>query len=224
MNLDELLRAAVGELRRQQVTFAVAGGFAASLYRVQPRLTMDIDLGILADAGAQKTAVVIIEGLGLQANVVREADLAGAPQFAIRQQRTRPCVIVGRPRGEPDAPGVDILLPAIPWVTDAVQRAQANAVDFGFGTVPTLTLEDILVAKLYALRAIPLRAKDLDDLQSIFAAGQAMDQAYLAGQIRRFQIVIPSAAKPFLPPDILRLVRDCRRQDLRQSTPLRAKS
>jgi hypothetical protein len=216
MNLEALFRSAVDELRRRSVPFAVAGGFAADLYRDQPRLTMDVDLGILADTGAAEKAVAVIEALGLQAGIVREADLAGGPLFAIRPRRTAPCVVVGRPPGEPSSPGVDILLPSIPWIADAVRRAQANEVDFGFASVPALTLEDVIIAKLYALRAIPMRAKDLDDLQSILAVGHETDLAYLAGQMRRFNIQVPRAAQPFLPDWVLKMGRDIKRLERRQ--------
>jgi hypothetical protein len=47
-----------------------------------------------------------------------------------------------------------------------VRRAQANEVDFGFGRVPALTIEDVVLSKLYALMAARLRAKDLDARQS----------------------------------------------------------
>lgn len=203
MALDELFQAAVRELKKRNVMFAVAGGLAADLYRREPRLTMDVDLVILSEMGGAETAVAVVESLGLRAGIKRKADLAGGPLFAIRRHSTEPCMVAGRPGADASGHGVDILLPAIPWVTDAVQRAQANVVDFGFGPVPALTIEDIILAKLYALGSAQLRAKDLDDLQSIFDSGQQVDLPYLAGQMRRFAIVIPRAARPFLPKFIL---------------------
>ena len=167
---------------------------------------MDVDFAILAESEHVKTAISIVESLGLHAGVVREADLAGGPLFAIRRQSTKPCMIVGRPPGNPSGEGVDILLPTIPWVESALERAQANEVDFGFGPVPALTLEDAILSKLHALKR--LRAKDLDDLQSIFEAQEEIDIAYLAGQMRRFAIEIPRQAEPFLPDWLLKLSRD----------------
>lgn len=216
MTLEELFKEAVEALRTRGVAFAVAGGLAVDLYRREPRLTMDIDLAILAEGEEVKTATAIVESLGLHAGMAREADLAGGPLFAIRRRSTQPWMVVGRPADNPSGVGVDILLPSIPWVESALKRAQANEVDFGFGQVPTLTLEDAILSKLHALNR--LRAKDLDDLQSIFDAQREIDVAFLAGQMRRFAIHIPRQAEPFLPDWLLRLSHDAGRskQDKRK--------
>ena len=189
----------------------MAGGFAAGLYRTEPRLTLDIDFVLAADDAVEKLAVEIVESLGLKAGIVREADLAGGPHFAIRKRSTLPCMVVGRFSDDPRGKGVDVLLPTLEWVAGAVDRAQHNNVDFGFDTVPTITLEDCIISKLFALRASPIRAKDLDDLQSIFAAPHEIDTAYLAGQMKRFGLVIPKEGEPFLPEWVVTLSKDVQR-------------
>ena len=208
MNLRFLFEAAVAELRIRNLSFAVAGGFAADLYRREPRLTMDVDLVLLAAPGEVETARSVLKVIGLRGSVIREADLAGGPMFAIRKKTSSPCIVAGRSPDQPEGAGVDLLLPGLPWVADAVRRAQGNPVDFGFGALPALTLEDVMISKLWALRASPPRAKDLDDLQSILAAGHELDAAYLFGQATRFKITVPPAAEPFLPAAFLRLLRD----------------
>jgi hypothetical protein len=177
---------------------------------------MDVDLVILAESRSMEMAVSVVKALGLQAGIIRRADFAGGPLFAIRKRNTEPCMIVGRPEGEAGKEGVDILLPSIPWAKDAVERAQSNCVDFGFGPVPSLTLEDVILSKLYSLMGAQLRAKDLDDLQSVFAAVKDVDWAYLAGQMQRFKIVIPRGADPFLPERVLQLSRDVKRAGKRR--------
>lgn len=211
MALEDLFKSAVAELSARDLQFAIAGGFAADLYRDQPRLTMDVDLAIMVESGALQTARAVLESLGLEVGIAREADLAGGPLFAIRKRSTKACMAVGRPADDPDGEGVDILLPAVPWVADAVARAQANQVDFGFGPVPALTLEDVVISKLFALKSAQMRAKDLDDLQSIFDAGHELDVPYLSGQMQRFEIVVPRKARPFLPDAVLQLSRDVAR-------------
>jgi hypothetical protein len=209
MTLEQLFRRAVKEMQARGVKYAVAGGFAMDLYRREPRLTMDVDFAILTGGNDLNTAREVIESLGLRAGVAREADLAGGPLFAIRKRSTKPCMVVGRPPDNPSGEGVDILLPAIAWVEPALERAESNQVDFGFGNIPVLSLEDAILSKLYALKR--LRAKDIDDLQSICEAEHEVDIPYLSGQIARFEIEIPSQAKPFLPEWIIKLCSDSRR-------------
>ena len=208
MSLDTLFRNAVKALRERNIMFAVAGGLAADLYRLEPRLTMDVDLAIVTKSRELKTAKDVLESLGLSPGVAREADLAGGPLFAIRRKSTKPCMVVGRREGAPGGEGVDLLLSAIPWVADATRRAQDNPIDFGFGPVPVLTVEDVIVSKLFALSSARLRAKDLDDLQSIYDADDDIDVAYLASQMRRWKIVVPRQAEPFLDDTILKISRD----------------
>lgn len=215
MKLEALFKSAVAELAERGIMFAVAGGFATGLYRREPRVTMDVDISILTESRALQAAQEVIRALGLEPGVAREADLAGGPMFAIRRGRTKACMVVGRPQGDPSG-GVDILLPAIPWVENAVQRAQDNKVDFGFGPVPALTLEDVILSKLWALTSAQLRAKDLDDLQSIFEGGHDPDLAYLAGEMRRLELTVPRKAEPFLPDIILKVSRHITRTSRRQ--------
>jgi hypothetical protein len=218
MSLESLFKDAVRQLEHRQVSYAVAGGLAASLYRQEPRMTMDVDLVIMAESGTTDTAISVLQSIGLEAGIARKADLAGGPLFAIRRRNTAACMVVGRSADKSHAWGVDILLPAMPWVRDAVLRAQDNRVDFGFGGVPTLTLEDIILAKLHALGAGIPRPKDMDDLQSIYAAnGGEIDTVYLAAQMRRFAFTVPRAVEPFIPKELLALSRDIKRQ-LRRSS------
>jgi len=208
MSLESLFREAVESLRERKIIFAVAGGLAADLYRRESRLTMNVDLAIVTEKSALQPAISVIESIGLEAGVARKADLAGGSLFAIRRGNTTPCMVVGRKKDVVAGEGVDILLPAIPWVADAVRRARDNSVDFGFGPVPVLTVEDVVLSKLYALNSACLRAKDLDDLQSIYESECDIDIAYLSGQMRRFDIRIPRAAEPFLDDVILKVSRD----------------
>lgn len=207
MSLRKLFESAVKELHNRQILFAVSGGFAADLYRRETRLTMDVDIAIMVHSHAKDTGISIIQSIGLSTGISRKADLAGGPLFAVRNKNTPPCIIVGRSDDQPDSEGVDILLPSIPWVENAVNRAQANQVDFGFGPIPTLTLEDVILSKLYSLNTAQLRAKDLDDLQSIFEADHEIDESYLAGQVQQLKITILPQAKPFLPECLVKLVK-----------------
>ena len=208
MSLESLFRDAVNALRERNVLFAVAGGMAANLYRIESRLTMDVDFVIMIESHAMQVAISVLESIGLEAGVTREADLAGGPMFAIRRGNTKPCMVIGRRPANTAGEGIDIILPSVPWAKDATRRAQDNLVDYGFGPIPVLTVEDIILSKLYALSSSKLRAKDLDDLQSIYELKADIDSAYLSGQMRKFKIMIPKAAEPFLDDQILKVARD----------------
>ena len=207
MSLEILFERAVVELRRREVAFAVAGGMAADLYRKDLRLTMDVDMVIVAGTNERRLAESVLHALGLQSGVIRKADLDGGPLFAIRRKSTAPCMIVGRSNDDADSAGVDILLSVLPWAEHAVRRAQSNLVDFGFGAVPVMTVEDVIISKLYALKAAPIRAKDMDDLQSIFEAGHEIDTVYLAAQIKLLNITLPDAAVAFMPSALLKIIK-----------------
>ncbi|MBT3192256.1 MAG: hypothetical protein HN341_06845 [Verrucomicrobia bacterium] len=170
-----------------------------------------------AEHHALQTAKRIMKNLGLEAGVAREADLAGGPLLAIQRRSTKACMVVGRPKGEPSGVGVDLILPTMPWVTGAVERAQENTVDFGFGLLPVLILEDLVLSKLWALGAAQVRAKDLDDLQSIFDAGHNIDIPFIAEHMHRLNITVPRAAEPFLPDIILKISRDIIRSRRKKS-------
>ncbi len=208
MSLESLFRDTVSALHERDILFAVAGGMAANLYRMESRLTMDVDFVIMIESRAMQVAISVLESIGLEAGVAREADLAGGPMFAIRRGNTKPCMVIGRRHGDTAGVGIDIILPAVPWAKDATRRAQDNLVDYGFGLIPVLTAEDVILSKLYALNSAKLRVKDLDDLQSIYELKADIDLAYLSGQMRKFNIIIPKAAEPFLDDQILKVARD----------------
>jgi len=216
VSLVELFRRATEVLGRRGIRFAVAGGFAADIYRAEHRVTQDIDFSIVTDGPAERLAVATLEELGLHPAVARRADLAGGPLFAIRRGNTEPCMVVGRPAGKPGAAGVDLLLPALAWVPEAVRRAQDNLIDFGFGPLPTLTIEDVLLAKFSALRGAPSRFKDLDDLASIWETAPELDLEYLAGQMHGLHLVVPKPVADKAPEVLRRISRDVAKEIRRQ--------
>src|SRR5688572_30628589 len=114
MELSELFRKAVQELRARNIKFALAGGLIASVYRSQARTTTDIDL-LIAVESADTVAKEIIESFGLQAFVARQAQLEGGPLFAIKKNSTPICIVVGRNPNDQNDAGLDFILPAMPW-------------------------------------------------------------------------------------------------------------
>lgn len=196
MTLQDFFKKVLFCLRKDKVRFALAGGLVASLYRKEQRLTNDLDFLIFSESESQQKATEIIESFGLKAHVIRKADLEGGPLFAIKKKSTEPYMIVGR---ADQRIGLDFILPKMPWFESALIRAEQNNVDFGFGRLPCLTVEDVIIAKLFSYKNDQTRFNDLDDLKSIFLANHPLDLDYLCGQIQRLELSIPPALKTIAP-------------------------
>ncbi|MCC6933199.1 MAG: hypothetical protein IT292_08095 [Deltaproteobacteria bacterium] len=122
-------------------------------------------------------------------------------------------MVIGRFKEQPKGPGVDILLSTIPWVPEAVRRAQNNLLDFGFGPIPAITVEDIIMAKFVSLANASGRDKDVDDLKSIFKATKDIDLKYLIGQMTKLEVGVPPAVNKTAPEILLKVSRDIKKQE-----------
>ena len=207
----DLLRDALPLLDGYGASFAVAGGVAASIYRDTPRLTKDIDLAL--DLGQQeatrKAAVSIVEGLGLRAAAVRRIELAGAP--SMNKRRSPIAIVVGRKPGERLGLGMDILLPSMPWVRQAVRRGQDNCLDYGFADIPTICPEDVIIAKAAALLDKPGRYSDMDDINAIFQSDCDLDIVYLVESFENLRLALPVTLERFAPRALQRASKRRRR-------------
>jgi hypothetical protein len=205
MNLEQFLTQVVSALKKNDTRYALAGGLIASVYRAEKRLTADLDFLILADSDTQKMASKIISDFGLTPHPIRKADLVGGPLFAIKRKNTEVMMLVGRNNNNAEQIGLDFILPSMPWFADALKRAEHHHVNFGTGPVCCLTVEDVIVSKLMSVKNIATRFKDLDDLQSIFAAGHELDLSYIYAQMQKFDLKIPLELKKFSPKILLRI-------------------
>lgn len=206
MTLSECLERLAVSLWGAEIPFAVAGGLAAGLYRAEPRLTGDVDFIVAVGSDDLETPEGLLRELGFTPGRVRRADFDGGPLFAIKNKSTPLVMLVGRDSETPDGVGADLLLTAVPWVETALARAREHQVDFGFGKVPVLTLEDVILSKLYALGKAVNRPKDLDDIQSIYETDPQPDLIYLQARIDELGIRLSSQKKSFLPPELRPMV------------------
>jgi hypothetical protein len=94
---------------------------------------------------------------------------------------------------------IDILLPDLPWVRKAVERAQHNRLNLGFAAVPVITPEDLIIAKCYSLRNSPDRFQDLDDLKEILMSVEDLDRDYLEISLQALGLVVPDQVAGFVP-------------------------
>lgn len=219
MSYAELFKAAVNELRKRNIKFALAGGLVASLYRDQPRTTNDIDFLILADSNSQQAACDLIKAMGLVPHVATRAQLEGGPMFAIKSGRSPVLVVVGRREKDRDAPGLDFILPTMPWFEAAFERAQHNTRNFGFGDLPCLCKEDLILAKMYSLANDNSRLHDLSDLRSIFKEQTNIDLNYLSDQMERLKLTLPASFANEAPALLKKVDKRLRRNARKEARP-----
>lgn len=114
-----------------------------------------------------------------------------------KRKRSAVCMVTSEP-----APGeltglVGILLPELPWLVSAVDRAQHNKIDLGFGKIPVITPEDLIISKSYALENSPDRFQDLDDLKQILENREDLDFDYLREAMSEIGVEIPKPVKKY---------------------------
>lgn len=200
-DLERFFREVIAAIREEHLECALCGGLAASLYRDQPRLTNDIDFIVAEGESLEKRVRSVMDRFHLKAHPLRKAELDGGPLFAIKNRSSPVQAYVGRVPGDPRAIGLDFLLPNIAWAQNALERARFNMVFFADEEVPTITVEDLIIAKLHAFRSS--REKDLDDLRSIFRVGHDLEISYLTTQMQRFALELPPSLESVAPETIL---------------------
>ena len=191
----QALKRTVAALSELPCRFCLVGGHAASLYRSQERFTKDVDFALVADAKGKSRVIAsqAIEKLGMK-------PVAGFMVLGDAERRERAqCMVTSEPPASELTGLVDILLPEVPWVLDAVGRAQDNLIDLGFAKVPVITPEDLILAKCYAVRNSPDRFQDLDDLKQLFKDVRDLDTDYLRRRLVELKLTIPDQIKQFVP-------------------------
>lgn len=211
MNFKDFFKKIVEVLERKKVRYALAGGLIASVYRREERLTKDLDFLIFAEPGTQQKAADIIRSFDLEVHLIRKAELEGGPLFAVKRGRSEPWILAGRGDKDVSKIGLDFILPAMPWFQSALKRAEQNKIDFGFGKVPSLTVEDVILSKFFSLKNDASRFNDLDDLKSIFLACHPLDLGYLAGEMQKLALSVPPPIGE-MAPTALRLVSKKRKR------------
>ena len=160
---DELKRSAT-LLSEYPGQWAVCGGIAASIYRVRPRYTDDIDFAVIDSEriSAKDLACKIINQLGYKEYL----DFVPDSQSPTEQVNGLVCA---RDQNNERFKGFDFLLPNQIWVQEAVMSAQDNFIDYGFASLPTITAENLVFAKLIAINNSPERYQDMHDIKEILA-------------------------------------------------------
>jgi hypothetical protein len=180
-------------LQSYEGSWAICGGVAASIYRTTPRFTGDIDIAIIDHNGqsAKEISQSVLTSLGYNPILGFVTDEHGKlikPQALVIGREVEPGTFVG----------VDFLLPVMPWIESAVFRAQKNKLDYGFARIPTITVEDLCVAKLWALRGPNPRSVDLEDVLAVLEAAKEVDSNYILQSCANLSIVPPDEVQKLL--------------------------
>ncbi len=184
--LDELKNALVA-LAPFNGAWCVCGGIAASIYGKDGRFTNDIDIALIDTPGMEAKAIAshVLSQLGYDGIL----GFVNDPRAPSKEQVLG--LIVGRVSGQHSFVGIDFLLPVFPWVHDAVKRAQEEPINYGFARVPTIQPEDLIIAKLFALRDAPERGVDLLDIRSIIEGVRVLDYPYLERKLAEYGLTLP---------------------------------
>lgn len=193
------LKKTVAALSELPCCFCLVGGHAASLYRSQERFTKDVDFAVVAERQERSRAVAedAIRALGMKPMV------AFISHGSERAARSAVCMITSEPASGELTGLVDILLPVISWVPEAVERAQHNRIDLGFAMVPVITPEDLILAKCQSVANAPDRFQDLDDLKHLFKDVSDLDIDYIRRRLRELSLVIPKAVESSAPQSLI---------------------
>jgi len=195
----QALKQVVFILEKEDCKYCLIGGHAASLYRAKERLTKDVDFALMANpiSESRKLAQKTIKSLGLKPL------LGFIPPREKERKRKSICLVTSAPLPNEIKGIIDILLPELPWIKNSIKRAQHNRIDLGFAAVPTITPEDLIIAKCYAVNNSPDRFQDLDDLKELFESVAELDVDYLRDKLDEFDISIPKPIEKFAPSKLL---------------------
>lgn len=181
------LKAAVAEFEKRRLAYCLIGGHAASLYREIERVTKDVDFALIGDPKdqSQKQAEEVIKAIGLKPVI------GFIPDQSRPNKKGSAKMVSSKPVSGSFSGIIDIFLPSLPWLEDAVARAQFNKIDLIFAEVPVITPEDLIVAKCYALQDNPERFQDLDDIKEIIKSLKNLDSEYLSLKLKKHRLSLP---------------------------------
>lgn len=194
----QALKAAVLVLENLKCNYCLIGGHAASLYRKNERLTRDVDFALVAkpEKDSPKKAKELIKSIGL-------TPISGfMTNLKTKKGTCKIPMITSKPSRNSLTSIIDVLLPNLPWVKDAVSRAQDNIIDLGFAKVPVICPEDLIISKCFALEGSPDRFQDLDDIKEIFTSVDDLDLDYIKIKLKAYKISIPKILKNLVPNSI----------------------
>ena len=214
-SLLELTKLICDKLQKENINFAIAGGICADIYRGEPRATDDIDILVAIDEENISQAKNIIKDLGYTATVVTESMLKGDTRFRRKSKKGTPQIVVGRDKEKPY--GVDFLLMSFPWAKNALERSQNNLIGIrDIGQIPCLTVEDMIISKLFAIKNSPTRRykkSDIPDIALMLENNVNVDFEYLSNAMESLELLLPKGVEQEAHYSLARVSKKIRRKN-----------
>ncbi|MEZ4754142.1 MAG: nucleotidyl transferase AbiEii/AbiGii toxin family protein [Bdellovibrionota bacterium] len=212
--LFELTKLVCNKLEVAKIQFAIAGGICADIYRGEPRATDDIDVLVAVDEQNIEQAKEIIKDLGYSPAIVTENMLRGETRFKRKSKQGPPQIIVGRDTNKPY--GVDFLLMTFPWANTALERSKSNLIKIsGIGEIPCLTVEDMIISKLFAIKNNSTRRykkSDIPDIALMLENNADIDLVYLSHSMEVLELILPQGVESEAHFSLVRISKKMRRR------------
>jgi len=169
--LKRLLKIVSTELRKNNIQFCLAGGWAVSMIGIA-RATMDIDLLMIFDKKTKTQVVSILENsFNLIQSHEKEMELKSITIW-------RNIVAL---KGEKEPLILDLLKADTDYLKSVVQRGVE--IPYEGVTIPIVTAEDLIIIKLASFRK-----QDQVDIENVIHSGVSIDWIYLESTIKRLDL------------------------------------
>lgn len=199
---EQVFKTATKELKDANLVFCVAGTVAAQLYRDTSQATANLTF-LTSSPEALPVSLKLFSEFDLEPFVSEVFENEFAPRFPL-SKTPHPKIITGRAKKDFSTVNLGFIFNDFPWCASALARAQNNLVSYGEIFVPVLTVEDVILSKLFNLSISP-SPLDEDDLIHILKAEPQMDLIYLCGEMNRLNLPFPREFSPNLPEELRKM-------------------
>ena len=167
-DLKVLLKKVCSELRRNNLQFCLAGGWAVSMIGIA-RTTMDIDILIVLDENIKRKVVSILEN---SFNLIQSHE----QEMELKNITIWRNIVSLKGKNEPYM--LDLLKADNDYLKTVIERR--IEIDYEGTIIPIISIEDLIVIKLASFRK-----QDQVDIENLIQSGAAIDWGYLENTIKK---------------------------------------
>ena len=167
-DLKVLLKKVCSELRKNNLQFCLAGGWAVSMIGIA-RTTMDIDILIVLDENIKRKVVSILEN---SFNLIQSHE----KEMELKNITIWRNIVSLKGKNEPYM--LDLLKADNDYLKTVIERR--IEIDYEGIIIPIISIEDLIVIKLASFRK-----QDQVDIENLIQSGAAIDWGYLENTIKK---------------------------------------